>query len=96
MNDMEHYGDPDGLYFVYGVEVLPDGTRDRYLVSTVDILDVAKAKADLATAAYNYCYVKQFGVGTVYFSEPKPNFEPISPSEEPAPIAPSNLIDAAP
>lgn len=65
---LEYDIEPDGLYFVYGVHILPDGSKDRHHVGTVDVLDVAKAGAENAKAVFDYCYVKQFGVGTVYFS----------------------------
>lgn len=63
-----------------GGNTLPDGTNGRHIVFTVDILDVAKSKAMIATAVYNYCHGRQFGGGTVRFAERRPVFEPVKPS----------------
>lgn len=80
---LEYDIEPDGLYFVYGVHVAEDGSKDRHHVTTVDVLDVAKAAAHNATRAFDYCYVKQFGQGTVYYSR-----RDMAPSAEMAPPAP--------
>lgn len=86
---IEYDCEPDGLYFVYGANVLPDGSKDRHHVVTVDVLDVAKAGADNATKAYDYCYVKQFGVGTVYFS--RMYADPSKPNPPEAASAPESM-----
>ncbi len=67
--DPDRLDEPDGLYFVYGVCVQPDGSKDRTMMCTLDRLDHAQARADQGLRAYDYCYVKQFGQGTVYVAQ---------------------------
>lgn len=87
--------EPDGLYFIYGVNRCEDGSKDRFHVGTVDVLDVAKAGADNATRAYDYCYVKQFGAGTVYFVERAPEYGAAMPASPVAAATPPSSVGSA-
>ena len=91
---MEYDTEPGGQYVVYGVVVMQDGSKDRHHVCTVDVLDVAAACADNARAAFDYCYVKQFGSGTVYFS--RRGEVANMPRVPPTPKMPSSDVSAAP
>lgn len=62
---LQYDDEPDGLYFIYGVEEI-NGKKERYYVNCVDVHDVATSLAQNAAMVYDYTYVKKFGEGTVF------------------------------